>query len=64
MVTGELITTEPWQIRNSYRDLVLEFQDKYRKHCRKRLIDYIPLFTDQDLDIALSQYLRKREKLG
>ena len=64
METGELVTTEPWQIRNSYKDLMLEFQDKYRKQCRKRLIDYIPLFTDQDLDIALSQYLRKRDKLG
>ena len=64
METGELVTTEPWQIRNSYKGLMLEFQDKYRKQCRKRLIDYIPLFTDQDLDIALSQYLRKREKLG
>lgn len=64
METGELVTTEPWQIRNSYKDLILEFQDKYRKQCRKRLIDYIPLFTDHDLDIALSQYLRKREKLG
>lgn len=64
METGELVTTEPWQIRNSYKDLMLEFQDKYRKQCRKRLIDYIPLFTDHDLDIALSQYLRKREKLG
>ena len=64
METGELVTTEPWQIRNSYKALMLEFQDKYRKQCRKRLIDYIPLFTDQDLDIALSQYLRKREKLG
>ena len=64
METEELVTTEPWQIRNSYKDLMLEFQDKYRKQCRKRLIDYIPLFTDHDLDIALSQYLRKREKLG
>jgi uncharacterized protein (DUF58 family) len=64
METGELVTTEPWQIRNSYKDLMLEFQDKYRKQCRKRLIDYIPLFTDHDLDIALTQYLRKREKLG
>ena len=64
METGELVTTEPWQIRNSYKDLMLKFQDKSRKQCRKRLIDYIPLFTDHDLDIALSQYLRKREKLG
>ena len=64
METGELVTTEPWQIRNSYKDLMLKFQDKYRKQCGKRLIDYIPLFTDHDLDIALSQYLRKREKLG
>ena len=64
MESNEMITTEPWQIRKSYEDLVLEFQNKYRKDCRNRLIDYIPLFTDQNLDKAISQYLRKREKLG
>ena len=64
MESNEMITTEPWQIRKSYEDLVLEFQNKYRKNCRNRLIDYIPLFTDQNLDKAISQYLRKREKLG
>ncbi len=62
--TGELITTEPWQIRSSYRSLVEQFQASYRKRCRKRQMDYIPLFTDQDLDLALNEYLRKRQKLG
>ncbi|NOZ04263.1 MAG: DUF58 domain-containing protein [FCB group bacterium] len=62
--TGELITTEPWHIRSSYRSLVEQFQANYRKQCRKRKMDYIPLFTDQDLDLALNEYLRKRQKLG
>ena len=53
MESNEMITTEPWQIQKSYEDLVLEFQNKYRKNCRNRLIDYIPLFTDQNLDKAI-----------
>lgn len=64
METGESLTTEPWHIRTSYQNRVKSFQDFYRRHCRKRQIDYVPLFTDQDLDLALNEYLRKRQKLG
>jgi hypothetical protein len=27
-------------------------------------VDYVPLFTDQSLDTALTEYIRKRKKLG
>ncbi len=64
MESGETITTEPWHIRKDYQHLIQSFQDTYRKRCRERHIDYIPLFTDQNLDIALNEYLRKRQKLG
>ena len=64
METGEEITTEPWHIRSSYTDLVSGLQDYYRKECRRNLIDYVPIFTDQNLDLGLTKYLNKRKKLG
>jgi len=64
METGEEITTEPWHIRSSYTDLVSGLQDYYRKECRRNLIDYVPIFTDQNLDLGLTEYLNKRKKLG
>ena len=64
METGEEITTEPWHFRSSYTELVLGLQDFYRKECRRNLIDYVPIFTDQNLDLGLTKYLNKRKKLG
>jgi len=39
-------------------------QDYYQKECRNKQIDYIPIFTDQNLDLGLTEYLNKRKKLG
>ncbi len=64
METGETITTEPWHIQRDYQKLIQAFQSYYKKHCRERHIDYIPLYTDESLDTALNEYLRKRQKLG
>lgn len=62
METGETITTEPWHIRSDYQNLIESFKKKYQKGCRNQRIDYVPLFTDQPLDIALNEYLNKRQK--
>ena len=64
METGELITTDPWHIRNEYQNQIEKFKRKYQRGCRKQRIDYIPLYTDQSLDIALNEYLNKRKKSG
>ena len=64
METGELITTEPWQIRKVYQKAVQAYQDTFRLRCREQKIDYVPLFTDQNLDLALNEYLKKRKRLG
>ncbi len=64
MESGEALTTEPWHIRSDYQEVVSRFLNEYKKRCREKHIDYIPLFTDQPLDIALNEYLRKRKKLG
>ena len=64
MESGSQLTTEPWHIKKAYKKRILRLQDKYKKQCREQLIDYVPLFTDQSLDIALNSYLNKRQKLG
>ena len=62
METGELITTDPWHIRSSYQQQINSFKDKYKKECGNQKVDYIPIFTDQKFDVALSEYIRKRSK--
>ncbi|MFQ6675759.1 MAG: DUF58 domain-containing protein [Fidelibacterota bacterium] len=62
--TDEEITTEPWQIQGQYTKLVEEFRQTFKKRCRKRNIDYVPLVTDQNLDLALTRYLMKRKVVG
>ena len=63
METGEEIVTEPWHIRSNYNELISKLERKYKSNCREDLIDYVPLFTDQSLDIGITEYLIKRSKL-
>ena len=64
METGEKLTTEPWHIRSSYTDLINNLRNYYKTECSRNRIDYVSLFTDQNLDIGLSEYLNKRRRLG
>ena len=61
--TGEEISTEPWHIKKKYKELVIETQNLFKKYCREQLIDYVPIYTDQNLDKGLTKYLNKRKKL-
>ena len=63
METGEEIVTEPWHIRSNYNELISKLESNYKSNCRKNHIDYVPLFTDQSLDIGITEYLIKRSKL-
>ena len=63
METGATITTDPWHIRSAYKDQINESINNYRQGCRNLKIDYVQIFTDQPLDIALNQYLNKRQRL-
>jgi uncharacterized protein (DUF58 family) len=62
METGETITTDPWHIQSSYQDKIKLFINKYKKECGEQKIDYVPVFTDQGFELALSEYIRKRHK--
>ena len=64
MESGEEITTDPWHVKNEYKNLIKGLQDYYRSECRLNLIDYVPLFTDDSLDKGLSEYFNKRQRLG
>ena len=64
MESGEEITTDPWHVKNDYKNLIIELQDYYRTECRLNSIDYVPLFTDDNLDKGLSEYFNKRSRLS
>ena len=64
MESGEEITTDPWHIKNDYKNLILDVQKYYKRNCRLNKIDYVPLYTDDSLDKGLSEYFNKRQRLG
>ena len=62
--TDEEIVAEPWHIQNAYQSAFSRFVDSYKRDCRSNNIDYVMLTTDKHLDIALSEYLNKRARIG
>ena len=62
METGETITTDPWHIQSSHQYKIKLFINKFKRECGNQKIDYVPIFTDQNFDLALSEYIRKRHK--
>lgn len=55
------ILTEPHALRRAYQTEINAFLTELRKGCQMINIDYVPLRTDQSLDIALSSYLASRK---
>jgi uncharacterized protein (DUF58 family) len=64
METGEKITTQPWHIQQSYREEMRKFLDSYKRECRQNNIEYILLDTTTPFDVALFEFLHKRQKMG
>ena len=61
--TGEKVTTQPWHIQQSYREAMAGFVERYKRECREHHIDYVLLDTGTPFDVALFEYLGKRERL-
>jgi uncharacterized protein (DUF58 family) len=61
--TSERITTLPWQIQASYRGAMEQFLETYKRQCREHAIDYVMLDTTTPFDVALTEYLARRERL-
>ena len=64
MESGEEIITDPWHIQSDYQKSMEQFFDYMKSMCRQRNIDYVRLSTDSPLDMALSEYLIKRKRIG
>tara|TARA_B100001971_G_C18125748_1_gene501948 strand:+ start:74 stop:967 length:894 start_codon:yes stop_codon:yes gene_type:complete len=64
MESGEEMITEPWHIQAYYQRSMEKFCNYYKIQCRKNNIDYVRLTTDVSLDLALSEYLLKRKRVG
>lgn len=62
--TGDTITTQPWHIQQSYREQMGQFLESYKRECRQNNIDYILLDTTMPFDVALFEFLHKRQKMG
>ena len=62
--SGSEIITDPWHIQSDYQKSMEQFCNYTKFICRKNNIDYVKVSTDLPLDIALSEYLIKRTKIG
>ena len=62
--SGEEIITDPWHIQSDYQKSLEYFCNYFKSCCRQKNIDYVRLSTDTTLDLALSEYLLKRKRVG
>ncbi|AGA26202.1 DUF58 domain-containing protein [Singulisphaera acidiphila] len=54
------ILTEPHALRRAYQAEISAYLAEVKKGCQMIDIDYVPIRTDMDLDLALSSYLASR----
>ena len=62
--TSETLTTRPYQIQRAYKDAMGAFLERYKQECRENYIDYVLLDTATPFDVALFEYLHKRERIS
>jgi len=61
--TGDSIISQPWYIRDSYIKTIFGIISFYKKELSQNKIDFAQLRTDQNVGIALTEFLKKRAKL-
>jgi uncharacterized protein (DUF58 family) len=54
------VLAEPRSLRRAYLEQFNKFRHDVRQGCREQRIDYVPIRTDESLDVALSAYLTSR----
>ena len=62
--TSEELMTQPWHIQKAYQESMKKFLDDYKRGCRENNIDYVLLDTATLFDVALFEYLHKRQRMG
>lgn len=63
METGDEITIQPSQLRESYEEAAAHFSDRFLNEFRRHNIDFLELDTAQPYDEALLAYLNKRRRM-
>ncbi|WP_456408520.1 DUF58 domain-containing protein [Caldithrix abyssi] len=61
--SGEKIKTQPYLIKEQYREHMRAFLKMYQLETSKNNIEYQLIFTDEPLNIALTKFLSKRKRL-
>ena len=64
METADQLMTQPWHIRRAYRRSMGEFLERFKRECRENYVDYVLLDTRTPYDVALVEYLSKRERIA
>ena len=54
------LVAEPRALRQAYLDELQKFTHRLKQGCRQQRIDYVPVRTDQSLEVVLSSYLASR----
>ena len=61
--TSERMPTQPAQIQHAYQEAMRAFVDRFKRECRENYVDYVLMDTGTPFDVALVEYLSKREKI-
>jgi uncharacterized protein (DUF58 family) len=55
------LLAEPRALRSAYLEELQKFTHRIKQGCRQQRIDYVPVRTDQSLEVVLSSYLASRK---
>ncbi|MFT5523081.1 MAG: hypothetical protein ACI9HK_001025 [Pirellulaceae bacterium] len=61
---AEELYAEPRSFRSAYQDAMREFMEEVEKRCLYCGIDYLSIFTDQDMGLLVSRFLHQRTRMG
>ncbi len=64
METADRLMTQPWHVRKAYQRSMGDFLERFKRECRENAVDYVLLDTETPYDVALIEYLSKREKIS
>ncbi|OPX21401.1 MAG: hypothetical protein B1H04_06710 [Planctomycetales bacterium 4484_123] len=61
--SGQRLQVDPRLVRESYREELAAFVERYRRECSNRNIEYVLAPTAQPYDLMLLEYLGRRRRL-
>ena len=57
------IVSNPWQVKDDYKNSIKKMLNYYKKECTKLNVDYNLIKTSNSLESALHQFLNKRKRI-